>query len=274
MNNKCFNIRKLILESSQVELLTPELEEAKIHLKECMECQSFFTEQNELRKLIKDNLPKAKAPVSLREEVLQAISKRKKSVLNKNSSKNLIKYSAAVILLTFTILLFFDPFDLIKSNSSTYITNFKSEYNLTEELINDYIRFSLSEQPIEFATNNPQELNNWFSRKVDFNVRFSSVDDLRLVGGRLCYLFNRRVALGFYSPMGMHKSDQRASLFIFKDNHLDLSKMKTGKLKNRTVWFNEIMGYELTIWKQNDLLYALVADANCTILAEKLLERI
>ena len=109
---------------------------------------------------------------------------------------------------------------------------------------------------------------------MDFNARFLSVDELQLVGGRLCYLFDRRVALGFYSQKDMHKTDQWVSLFIFKDNHINLSKMKIEKLNDKTVWCGESRGYELTVWKQNDLLYALVADADCIGLAKKLLEKI
>jgi len=277
MKDKCYKTRKLILppvNRSEVELLTPELEEAKFHLKECKECQSFFARQDELQRLIKDNLPKAKVPAIVREKILQKISKRNwKPWITHN--KKLIKYSyAAIIILMLTSLLLFDPFN---SNNSTLPSDNIIEgsgYKLTEELINDYIRYRISEQPAEFATNNPQELNNWFSRKVDFNARFLSVDELQLVGGRLCYLFDRRVALGFYSQKDMHKTDQWVSLFIFKDNHINLSKMKIEKLNDKTVWCGESRGYELTVWKQNDLLYALVADADCIGLAKKLLEKI
>ena len=284
MKDKCYKTRKLILppiNRGEVELLTPELEEAKLHLKECKECQSFFTQQDELRKFIKDNLPTTKVLPSVREEIFKSISNRKeeKSLTFKHRSL-LTKYPsrfwwAAAVIIAFIVSIFLlNPFPewtsdtdetKVKESNSTA----KSGYQLTEELINDYIRYRLSEQPAEFATDNPQELNNWFNRRLDFNARFSSIDELQLIGGRLCYLFERRVALAFYQ-----KPDQWVSLFIFKDNHINLSKMKTEKLNNKTVWCSESRGYELTVWKQNDLLYALVADANCIKLAEKLLERI
>ena len=291
MNTECIKTRKLILppiNRGEVELLTPELEEAKLHLKECKECQFFFTQQEQLRKFIKDNLPAVKAPASVREKILKSLSQKKEKKFFPFKDKS--KYSSAVgtgrfwwvaaIIALIISLLLLNPFDaeepgITESHSSEKSgTILWTGYQLTEELINDYIRYRLSEQLAEYATNNPQELNNWFSRRLDFNARFSSIDELQLVGGRLCYLFERRVALAFYSQGDRHKPDQSVSLFIFKDDHINLSKMKTEKLNNRTVWCSESRGYELTVWKQNDLLYALVADANCIKLAEKLLERI
>ncbi|MDO8549306.1 MAG: hypothetical protein Q7S39_04015 [Ignavibacteria bacterium] len=278
MKDKCYKTRKLILPPTsrgEVELLTPELEEAKLHLKECKECQSFFAQQDELRKFIKDNLPKAKVSASVREEVLKSISKKKEkkffSFKNKSKYPSRFWWAAAVIIAFVVSIFLLDPFPEETSDTDQYIVteSEKSGYQLTEELINDYIRYRLSEQPAEYATNNPQELNNWFSRRLDFNARFSSIDELQLVGGRLCYLFESRVALAFYQ-----KPDQWVSLFIFKDKQINLSKMKTVKLQDKTVWCGESRGYELTIWKQNDLLYALVADADCVGMAEKLLERI
>ncbi len=284
MKDSCNKTRKIILPQigrSEVELLTPELEGAKLHLKECKECRLFFTQQNQLQKFIKDNLPTIKAPASAREEVLKSIAARgnaKRKVRKLFPSKYSSRYwwAAAVITAVIASILLFNPFTEKVTNTDHPIVteSQKSSYQLTEELINDYIRYRLSEQPAEFATNNPGELNSWFSSKLDFNARFSSIDELQLVGGRLCYLFERRVALAFYSQREMQKPEQWVSLFIFKDNHIDLSKMKTVNLKNKTAWYSESKGYELTVWKQNDLLYALVADENSLKLTEKLLERI
>ena len=60
----------------EVELLTPELEEAILHLKECKECQSFFARQDELQRLIKDNPEELlkkydKDPVKMAEAILE-----------------------------------------------------------------------------------------------------------------------------------------------------------------------------------------------------------
>jgi hypothetical protein len=282
MNDKCYKTRKIILPPigrGEVELLTPELENAKLHLKECKECQSFFTQQDEFRKSIKNNLPIAKASSSIREGILQLISERKKrraSFLFIGKGK-LLKYSsiaAAIIIALAISLLFLDPFDTSNSKITETRSSEISGSQLTEALIDDYIRYRLSEQPVEYETNNPQELNNWFSRRLDFNARFLSIDELQLVGGRLCYLFDRRVALAFYSQRDANKQAQWASLFIFKDNHINLSKMKTEKIDDKIIWCNENNGYELAVWKQNDLLYALVADAKCIELVEKLLNKI
>lgn len=283
MNDKCYKTRKIILPPAnrgEVELLTPELKEAKLHLKECKECQSFFSQQDDLRKFIKDNLPTTRALPSVREEIFKSISNSgyvKKQDKNLFPFKNYTRYwwvAAAIIALIISVL-FINPFpEGIGDKDTSKITEISSSeisgHQLTEALVDDYINYRLSEQPAEYVTNNPQDLNNWFSRKLDFNARFSSIDELQLVGGRACHLFQRRVALAFYSQVDKHKPDQWVSLFIFKDYQVNLSQMKTERLNNRTIWCSESRGYELAVWKQNDLLYALVADNNIQELVEKI----
>ena len=219
MNRICIDSRKSILESAEVDLLTPELEEAKMHLKECKECQFFFAQQDEIKKFIKKNLTVAKALPSVREKIFNSISERKekkhltykhKILFSKNPSR--FWWAAAVIAALIISLLFLIPFNTNKSKITTTDVSEISGHQLTEALIDDYINYRLSEQPVEYATNNPRDLNNWISRKMDFNARFPSIDELQLVGGRACHLFQRRVALAFY-----HKPDQWVSLFIFKD---------------------------------------------------------
>ncbi len=278
MKENCYKTRKLILPPAnrgEVELLTPELEESKLHLKECKECQSFFTQQDELRKFIKDNLPTIRALPSVREEIFKSISN---SGYVKNQDKNLFPFknyarywwAATATMALIISVLFLNPFpEGIVDTDTSKITEISGR-QLTEALVDDYINYRLSEQPAEYVTNNPQDLNNWFSRKLDFNARFSSIDQLQLVGGRACHLFQRRVALAFYSQGDKHKPDQWVSLFIFKDYQVNVSQMKTVKLNNRTVWCSESRGYDLAVWKQNDLLYALVADSDCMGLAEKI----
>jgi len=272
MKDECYKTRKLILPSvnrGEVELLTPELEEAILHLKECKECQSFYERQDELRKFLKAKLQTTNVPASVREEIFNSISKKKDKKLFSLKYYSRYWWAAAIIVaLTISLLLIIPSRQsLDKSKITETHSSEISGSQLTEALVDDYIRYRLSEQPAEFATNNPQELNNWFSGKLDFNARFSNIDKLQLVGGRLCYLFDRRVALAFYSQSDMQNPGRWIS---FKDDHINLSKMKTEKLKNKTVWCGERGGYELAVWRQNDLLYALVTDGDCMGLTERL----
>lgn len=290
MNRNCIQTRKIILETSDLELLTPDLKETKEHLQECNKCESFFGYREGFRNLLKENLEIINTPPTVREDILQVIianrsvSKRKKNKMFPfMKKKNIYKYTpiAAAVLIFILTLLLYNPFKGEKTDlkSSDSKGNYEQStvHRLTEELVDDYIRYRLSKTPAEFVTNSPQELNNWFSGKVDFNARFSSFNNMQLVGGRLCYLFERRVALAFYESVDNTVTSTRrwTSLFIFsersfgKDNHIDISHMRTVELKNfgkpgevKVICKDESKGYELAIWKQNGLVYAMVSDAD------------
>lgn len=288
MNRNCIQTRKIILETSEVELLTPELKTAKDHLQKCGKCESFFAHKDSFREFIKENIEVIPTPPIVRENTLQMIAKLyNNNEENRNSfsffrKRNLYKYSAIAAVILISILLFlYNPFDTgkpdLKLPGLAEPSASEAVHPLTEELVNDYIRYRLSKSPVEFATNSPHELNNWFNGKVDFNVRFSSFNNMQLVGGRLCYLFERRVALAFYKNPGITETgtNQLTSLFIFsersfgKDNHIDISTMRTVELNNfgklgevKIICKDESKGYELALWKQSGLVYAMVSDTD------------
>ncbi len=263
MKTKCNKIRKTLLECAEVELLTPELKEAKLHIEECSDCRLFFIQRDYFRKFIKNKIQDVAVPATVREEIMQNISKKKLWIDTwKRRRKNFGYYSAAVLLVAALLISYLFYFSPSKHNINVLS---KTEYKITEELVEDYIRYKLSEQPVEYATEDAKELANWFNGKLDFTTRFSSLNGFTLSGGRLCYLLERRIALAFY-----YNSDHWVSLFICRDSHLDLSGLKTISKKNKTFWVDESKGYKVVLWKQNDLLYALVSDNEILNLANQL----
>ena len=252
----CGKIRKTLLESSNLEILTAGLAEAKAHLRECAACRDFLQLPEALRRFLKERLGGEKAPASVREEVLNAVAQRRMIGANVSRiwSRDLAKYAMAAglfLAITLSIFLFIIP-----------LKQKQHESNIAAELIDDHIRYRLSVQAVEHATTDPSALSQWFNSKLDFVAQIPPLAGFELAGGRLCYLFGRRVALASYQ-----KPDQWVSLFISRGDGIDLSAMEKIGVSGKALCRGDGKGYQVVAWKDNDLFYALVSDRNVVSLA-------
>jgi anti-sigma factor RsiW len=78
-----------------------------------------------------------------------------------------------------------------------------------EALIADHLHFLQVEDAVELASNDPAEIAAWFAGKVPFPVHVPALRSATLLGGRLCSLWGKKVALTFYEVEG-----GRISLFV------------------------------------------------------------
>ncbi|MGH7449962.1 MAG: anti-sigma factor family protein [bacterium] len=252
----CGKIRKTLLESSNLEILTAELAQAKAHLRECATCRDFLQQHETMRRFLKERLGSEKAPASVREEVLNAIAQHRMIGVNISGRRTgeVAKYAvAAAVLLAVALSIFY------------FIAPFKPnqhKQSIAAELIDDHIRYRLSAQAVEQATTDPTALSQWFNSRLDFVAQIPPLAGFELAGGRLCYLFDRRLALAFYQ-----KPDQWVSLFISRGDGIDLSTMEKIGVSGKVLCRGDGKGYQVVAWKDRDLLYALVSDRNVVSLA-------
>lgn len=253
----CRSVRKTLLERSTLELLTPDLAQANAHLEQCPQCQAFLKRDETLRRFVKDSLGREKAPATVREGVLRAIAQRRAADRRQRPKRqfDLTKtyvLAAAVVLVIGIFFIY----------HYTSVEPGKQASALATELIDDHIRYRLSGQPAEMATAEPTELTRWFSSRLDFGVQIPQPSGVRLVGGRLCYLFDRRVALVFYQQSG-----QWVSLFLLRGEYLDLSALEKVERERKVLYRSETKGYQVVAWREKGLVYALVSDRDVLELA-------
>lgn len=248
------------MESAGIQILTAELAQAKNHLQECNGCQSFIEQQKSLSRLLKEKLGAVPTPPSVREDVLQAIARRRFN--SKQSEKrglwSIPRFWIAAAALILALI----------SGSLLLHKQFigpPEKNNFVEDLIDDHIRNRLAIQTVELKTDDPLELSRWFGSRLDFSARIPSISSQQLVGGRLCYLFDRRLALAFYQ-----KEDDWISLFILRGKGIDLSGTEKIGRNGKVFCSGHGKGYQLIAWEEQDLLYALVSDQDVLELVKKL----
>ena len=122
---------------------------------------------------------------------------------------------------------------------------------LTHEAINDHLRITFSEHPIEIASGGIHQVKPWFAGKVDFApvIGFSGDDDFPLVGGSVAYFIDRKAA-AFLFQRRLHK----ISLLVFPIDGLPLPRAGSQARSAR--------GFNVLFWQANGLGYALVSDVD------------
>lgn len=218
-------------------MVTEDMLEAKRHINECRECAEFFEQENAFAALLRQKVAKDKAPDELRQRILNASSKRN---MRSKLIYKLLSAAAIVLLLAGGYIL--------KMHSDTK--------SLASKIIDDHINF-LSYSGVQIQSSNPDEIEAWFGGRVDFGVNISELS-AKLKGGRLCLLDEKRLALIFYEHEG-------SQISLFMTGELNPERLLSGKeveVRGKKMRIVEQKGYNLLLWQDRGLTYALVSDLN------------
>ncbi len=124
---------------------------------------------------------------------------------------------------------------------------------LASILVDDHARYQSA--TTEVTSSEPEVINAWFRDRVRFSVQPPRLSDSSLVGGRLCSLRGRPAALVFY-----RKPQNMISLFVLDGRDIELPKEHLIALEERPRFVTAERGYNVVMWKERGLLYALVSD--------------
>lgn len=122
-----------------------------------------------------------------------------------------------------------------------------------------------SGRPVDFATADPIVLRGWFTPRVDFTPPAPvMIPGLTLIGGRLCFFFERRIASYMYGIDG-----HLVSLYIMSNKGIESPSASSGvTLGTRTAAVREADGFTHVLWKEGPLYYSLVSNQRAARLIE------
>jgi anti-sigma factor RsiW len=122
---------------------------------------------------------------------------------------------------------------------------------LAQEAVSDHLRSLLAgaDPRVDVASSDRHEVKPWFNGRVPFSpvVRDLDVQDYRLIGGRLDYLDNRKVAVLVYK----HRKHP-ISLFTWP----------TAGAADEAPHGQSRQGFQLVRWTQDGMTYWAVSDLN------------
>ncbi len=139
---------------------------------------------------------------------------------------------------------------------------------LAEEAVSDHLRMLYAERGPEIESGGIHQVKPWFEGRLDFApvLAFEGDDEFPLVGGSVA-LFRERKAAAFAFKHRLH----RITLLVFPAD--GLSRLPSGVTAAGA--HLHARGFDIVLWKQNELGYALVSDMsgpNLDRLASKISE--
>lgn len=99
---------------------------------------------------------------------------------------------------------------------------------IAQALVADHIHYLQVSDALEIASADPAFIADWFRDRVPFPVQIPRLNNGRLLGGRLCSLFGRQVALVFYEHGG-----KRLSFFTLAGDAIPLKERENIQVANQ-----------------------------------------
>ncbi len=135
---------------------------------------------------------------------------------------------------------------------------------MVTETVNDHLRVLGSQRPLEIESGGIHQVKPWFAGRLDFApaVGFAGDADFPLKGGAVGYFRDRRAAVFVYGRR-LHT----ISLFVFRADGLPWPARGVRDVGGVDVYATAERGFNVVLWRQGELGYALVSDVDASELS-------
>jgi anti-sigma factor (TIGR02949 family) len=212
--------------------------EVEHHLAHCPECRAQVEQGRMLKARLRSVASEVKAPASLRARIERDLRREQQwAFLNKVHPRLLATIAACAGFLGFV--------------------GFQSLLNPLKDAVSHHTH----NLPIE-VKGDEAHVQSWLSDNVDFNVQLPHFSNASLTGARLSNISDRPAAYVVYDGPKAH----RVSLFVFDDPRarFDLAGLELGgkrqRIDNHEVVLANERGYNVALWRDNEIVYSLVSD--------------
>ncbi len=130
---------------------------------------------------------------------------------------------------------------------------------LVQEAVNDHLRVVASTRPIEIESGGIHQVKPWFTGRLEFapRVEFSGDDEFPLAGGSVGYFRDRKAAVFLF-----HHKLHTITLLVFPAGGLPWRTRGLAALGPLAVDEQTARGFNVLLWREGDLGYALVSDVS------------
>jgi len=211
--------------------------EIEEHLKECAQCSRDLRNQQALRKAMRTDPPYFAAPSNLRSNVLSSI--RKADPVKAKPAKQSWQWLGLAASFAVLAVVAFLVVPLIRHSPE--------DEQLTRDVIAEHVRSLMRQDTIiQVESSNQHVVKPWFNGKIDFSppVKDLQEKDFPLIGGRLDFMDNQRVAVLVYK-----RQQHIITVFIWPSNHNGQSVTSQN-------------GYNVVHWSKDGMTFWAVSDLN------------
>ncbi len=233
----CSQVRKVLYPEPEKCALTIEHAAAVDHVRECADCSRYFQEQREWARTLKEKAGRDEAPTELRDHVEGTMTGKAGAPVGSRKRWGL----AAVAAVAFAIL------PLIWMNADGRSESF------FRYVCEDHARSAAGRTEIQ--SGDPLTVESWLRRATEYAVRVPSLENLELIGGRLCFLQDKKAALVLY-----RKEERPLSLFQLSEDEVDLRALDRSVIDGAPIWRGSFQGFNVAAFPARGMVYVLVSD--------------
>ncbi|MGI9503669.1 MAG: hypothetical protein ACR2RE_11500, partial [Geminicoccaceae bacterium] len=123
--------------------------------------------------------------------------------------------------------------------------------------IQDFSTYRDSGRSLDIASRDPEIIRSWFTSRLAFEAPRlkANVAGFDLVGGRLCWLLQRRL-----SAFAYQREDQTVSLYVMTAHDLTVPNGTFDPELGSSLSSHEVDGFRTMIWQAGALVYTVVSD--------------
>ncbi len=243
-SERCAGIRRCVDAYLDGEFADHERGELEAHIGECEACRAVVKQQSDWRAEFKKAAPKESASADLMARIRDRIEEEARPELSwrKWAMRVLPVAAAAGLVLSFAG------------------QRFLGGHAALSPVIADAISKHQRNLPLE-VTGGSDQVKDWYAGKVDFPVRppqfrrALAAHPVSLMGGRLANIRDRQAAYLRYEVDG-----NRVSVFIFDPGDLAISAGRKQKIGNRDVFLDVERGYNVVLYQDRGVSYAVASD--------------
>jgi anti-sigma factor RsiW len=111
--------------------------------------------------------------------------------------------------------------------------------------------------PLDVASADDTVVTQWFNKHMDTSVKLPCITDTatKLLGGRLCRLFDRKSATLVYQRNGVD-----ILLFAFRGGQISLPTKHMVRTKDDVFYIQKIAGRPVAMWQRGGMTYSIIGD--------------
>ena len=258
----CHDVLLVLLDYQQGRLAPEAHGQVRAHLDGCSDCSREDRLEHELTQALERRLPQHPAPLALKRRIAARWPTEVPGPARRRAWLRIWMpaVAAAVVLLALAPLAWQRVLGPPGSARDVMVT----------EAVNDHVRLVQSERPLEIESGGIHQVIPWFSGRLDFapRVRFPGDADFPLRGGAVGYFVDRKAATLVYGRR-LHT----VSVFVFRADGLPWPHSGLEKLGRLEVLRTASRGFNVLLWRDGELGFALVSDVDprdLSLLASKL----
>ena len=237
------------------EVAEAERREIEAHLSACPHCRAYLQAEGSVRSLVRGRRERLRepAPLDLRRRIVQAVqaeeTQRRWDALSRRRTAGRLAMAAALVLCVL--------------GGAFYFRSSEPPRSIVAEVVDEHIRclmkLTKKEEVLDFMTADTRAMNQWFQGRIDINVTAPPFQgsDLRLAGGRLCYLLDRQGAQMVY-----REGEHVICLFMLDRREIPLPQGHEVVVSSHSIHLTVYKGFNVAVWEDRGLTHALVADVS------------